>query len=284
MYARVTPLILIFVGLPCIAFSRGQSKYWNYLLQTVPLSPSSDLDIGKSLAAGGHFREAFPFLKRALDANPGDGEAQRAMAHALVELRQFFQAEALLKKLTDSNPKDGESWYYLGLLMYRNGYFGAALPALDKSLAYRPGNVTALVYRAVSLAKVGRTKEAESAFVQLSANATAQRDPDFLLVYAELLDETGRDDLALKQVDRAVDVMPETPIAYFWRARILFRLGRTEEAAKAAERSIEIAPQLPFARSLLLQIYRKLHRMAEAAQQADWLREYEARMNQSRQP
>jgi tetratricopeptide (TPR) repeat protein len=242
---------------------------------------SSPSAAGRSLVAAGRFREAVPFLAQALQANPNDREAQRAMAHAMLELNQFSRAQPLLQKLTEADPKDGESWYLSGLLFYRNGYFGAALPALDKSLASRP-DVTAQVYRAVCLEKTGRSKEAEAAFLRLSDNPAATKNPDLLLVYAELLYETGRAGLALKQVDRAIEVLPGTPMPYFWRSRILLHENRLDEAAKASEHAVQLAPQLPFARNLLVQIYRRQGRTAEAAQQAGWLREYEDRMARGR--
>jgi len=256
------------------------------MLAEPPQTPSqpSPLETGKSLVSSGRSREAVPYLSQALATNPRDREAQRTMARALLDLYQFMPAQELLEKLTQTDPNDGESWYYLGLLMYRNGYYGAALPALDKSLATRPDSPKARIYRAVCLSKIARTKEAEAAFVQLSENSEALKDPDFLLVYAELLFETGRAEAALKQVDRAVQSLPESPIGYFWRGRILLHLGRVGDAAKAAEHAVELAPQLPFAHNLLVQIYRNQGRTPEAARQADWLRDYEARMTPSRQP
>jgi tetratricopeptide (TPR) repeat protein len=248
------------------------------------LSQPSPLDTAKSLVSSGRPGEAVPYLNQALATNPRDREAQRTMARALLDLYQFLPAQELLEKLTRTDPNDGESWYYLGLLMYRNGYYGAALPALEKSLATRPDNPKARVYRAVCLSKLARAKEAEAAFLDLSENSEAVKDPDFLLVYAELLFETGRAEASLRQVDRALASLPGSPIGYFWRGRILLHLNRVDDAAKAAEHSVNLAPQLPFARNLLVQIYRKQGRTADAAQQANWLREYEARMTPSQQP
>jgi tetratricopeptide (TPR) repeat protein len=167
--------------------------------------------------------------------------------------------------------------------MYQNGYYGAALTYLERSRdsqAVDPvRQVKTDVYHAVCLSRVGRTHEAEAALRDLAAKPPARHEPDLLLVYAELLYETGRSDLALQQADESLRVNPSLAMAHFWRARILFHLKRLPEAAAAAERSVELIPQLPYPHSLLVRIYQAQGRQAEAARQADWLRQYEDRMS-----
>src|SRR5579863_1281661 len=260
------------------------TAYLQQIVQPPGSSELSSLQIGKLLITQGRFRDAISYLQRALQANPNDREALRAMAHALTELNQFFQAEKMLRSLVESDTKDGESWYYLGLLLYRNGYFGTALGALEHALIAQPDNLRARIYRAVSLAKVGRAQEAMTAFRKLASEPAAAQDPDCLVVYAELLYTTGQPELALEQLDKAVAATPQAPIAHFWRARVLLHLGRVADAGQAAERSVQLAPQLPFARNLLVQIYRQQGRSQDAAKQADWLREYEDRLARGQQP
>jgi tetratricopeptide (TPR) repeat protein len=222
------------------------------------------------------------YLSLAQQPGLADRESQRTLARALVARNEFPQAEKVLRALTAADPRDAESWFYLGALLYRNGYYGAALPALEKALALRPENFQAKVYRAVSLALVGRTKEAEPALQQLAGDPAGARDPDVLIVFAQLLYETERPQLALARIDQAIAATPQSPMAFFWRGRILLHMGRVGEAAKAAEQAVQLAPQLPFPRNLLVQIYRKQGRTAEAAQQAEWLRESEDRQTRGR--
>ena len=67
-------------------------------------------------------------------------------------------------------------------------------------------------------------------------------------------------------------------MAHFWRAKVLLQLHRAGEAASAAEESIRLQPQLPQAHNLLIRIYQMLGRTKEAAQQAEWLRDYQRRV------
>jgi hypothetical protein len=66
--------------------------------------------------------------------------------------------------------------------------------------------------------------------------------------------------------------------AYLWRARLLIEMHRPAEAATAAEESVRFAPDAPAAHNLLMRIYQMLGRTKEAAEQAEWLRDYERRM------
>ena len=74
-----------------------------------------------------------------------------------------------------------------------------------------------------------------------------------------------------------IAAVPDSPMAFFWKAKVLLQLHRTGEAAGAAEESIRLQPQLPEAHNLLVRIYQMQGRTKEAAQQAEWLRDYQRR-------
>jgi tetratricopeptide (TPR) repeat protein len=273
-------------------YSKGQfAEAENAYRQVLAAEPQSDaalLGAAKCRIALGSPREALPFVNQILSRKPGDHDARRELGHAYATGNVFPQAEQIFKDLVDSDPADKESLYYLGCLMYQNGYYGAALTYLERSRdsqAVDPvRQVKTEVYHAVCLSRVGRTQDAETALRDLAIKPPARQEPDLLLVYAELLYETGRPDLALKQADDSLRVNPSLAMGHFWRARILFHLKRLPEAAAAAERSVDLIPQLPYPHSLLVRIYQAQGRPADAARQADWLRQYEERMSPSAGP
>jgi predicted Zn-dependent protease len=135
----------------------------------------------------------------------------------------------------------------------------------------------AQIYRAICLEKLARTQEAEAAMQALSGNAAARDDVDLQLAFAELLYETGRAEEALKRIDKVIAAVPQAPMAYFWRAKVLLQLHRNDEAASAAEESVRLLPELPLAHNLLIRIYQMQGRTKEAAEQVQWLRNYERR-------
>jgi tetratricopeptide (TPR) repeat protein len=248
---------------------------YSQALRDTPTSVQALLGMGKSLIGLGDPRKALSYLEQAKDLDRGNREIRRTWAHALAESHQFFPAEEALKQLTAADPKDAESWYYLGALYYKSGYYGAALPDFEHSVGGQPGNSQAAIYRAVCLAKLGRAADAEEAFLKLLENPANERDPDLLLTYAELLYDVRRTNEALSRVNQALRAMPESSIAYFWKAKILFGSGQLKPAVEAAEKSVVLTPELPVARVLLMNIYQALGRTEDAEAQAGWLRRRE---------
>jgi tetratricopeptide (TPR) repeat protein len=266
-------------------FQEAQEKYLK-ILSVSPDSVEALAGVGKCYEGMGRPQKAAPFLSEAARRRPDDREVKRMLSHAYVDMNQFSAAENLLNSLLASDGKDKESWYLLGLLMYENGYYRAADANLERSIdPTSPDQARHLktdICRAVCWVHMGRTAEAETAMTRLSNEAAAEKDPDLLLVFAQLLYETQRPELALQRVEQALRARPELAMGYFWKGKVLYRLGRLEEAARAAEQSTSLLPQLPYPRSLLVKIYQGLGRKEDALEQAEWLRRYEDRLNVSR--
>ena len=263
---------------------RLQEAQESYLkiLSVFPDSAEALAGVGRCYVGMGRPQNAVPFLSEAVKRKPADREAKRILAHVYVDMNQFIAAESLLNSLLAADGKDKESRYFLGLLMYENGYYRAADANLEKSIDPTSTDQTRRlrtdICRAVCWVHMGRTQEAEVAMTRLSNDPAAEKDPDLLLVFAQLLYETQRPEMALQKVDEAVRVRPDLAMGYFWRGKVLYRLGRLKEAAIAAEQSSRMLPQLPYPRSLLVKIYQGLGRNEEALEQAEWLRKYEDRM------
>lgn len=262
-------------------------KTYRRILGYYPAAPEAYLGLGRCYLELGRYRDAAFALSKYVTRNPGDHAAARDFGRAMVGLNDFNTGESTLKKLVAEDPGDKESWYYLGVLMYQNGYYAAADQALEKSQS--PGDDEArkakiAVYRAVCGVHLGRAKDAEAQMAALAKNPDAQNDPDLLLVYGQLLYDTNRPEQALEQVNRAVDAHPESPMGYTWQGKVLYRLGRLPEAAAAEEKAVQLAPNFPYPRSVVMKIYEAQGRTADAALQAEWLRSYEARHNSTADP
>lgn len=246
-------------------------------LEQAPGSLPALVGLTEALLGEGRPRDAMQSGSRALGLYPHDRDARRAAAHVMVATNDFFRAEGMLKELTASDPKDERSWFILGELKYRGGYYHAAQESLDKALLLRPTDLRARIYRAVCLVKTGNLQEGEAQCKRLIVNPATPKDLDLWLTYVELLYDSQRTSEALRVTNEVVGFAPEHPIARYWLAKCLVQSGNLVDASVAAERAVAAAPQLPFARALLLQIYRKQGRTADAARQADWLREAEDR-------
>jgi len=231
--------------------------------------------LARALSGQGDLAAAQQILK----AIPPD-DAQYASAQRLLsELEASEHADEKLQK--NGSNSDADARFRNGETLYQDANYGGALKDLDDALRLAPQAdwaAKAQMYRAICLEKLSRFDEAEAAMRELSAKPGAQQDLDLPLAYVELLYDSGRSEEALKRIDGVIAAVPKAQAAYFWRAKVLLQLHRTDEAAKAAEESVRLLPNAPAAHNLLIRIYQMQGRAAEAAQQAEWVREYERRM------
>lgn len=251
------------------------AKYYREALDSNPDLPPAQRGLGRSLIKLGRAAEAIHYLERVVGLVPDDRMAQRALGVAYHMEKRPFKAERLFKSLVKSNPQDPKSWYYLGVFYFESKRFTLALEALETSLKLQPDHNLARVYAAASLAEMGRSKEAESAFIELLSGPTLASNPDVLLWYARLLFRTGREEAALVQMEKALQVLPDSAELRFWQARILFNMGELGRAAEEAEHALRLASEARV-RSLLLKIYKTQGRTEEAAGQAAWLRKQQS--------
>jgi tetratricopeptide (TPR) repeat protein len=235
--------------------------------------------LARALAQKGDFEPARSILNEIPRNNPDYAAAQRLLAE--VEAQESSPKETHTENAGTQTIADAQGRFLEGQLQYQNESYGAALATLEEALRLEPQATWAAkarIYRAICLERLARTSEAEAAMQALSEEPAARNDVDLEIAYAELLSETSRPEEGLKHLDGLIAAVPDAPMAYFWRAKLLLELHRTDEAARAAEESIHLLPQLPQAHNLLLRIYLKQGRTKEAAQQAEWLRDYERRM------
>jgi predicted Zn-dependent protease len=254
------------------------------LLREAPENTALMESAGIALVRAGRPREAAPILQRELARDPANRVAKRWLAAAFQEGGAFDAAFPLLQGLTRDDPKDAESWYRLGLLMYRAGYYASAASHLETALqlglsAKHGDRSRAEITRAVALAQAGRS-EAEPLLRELAARPDGASNLDLRLSLVRIDYEAGRYDAALEQSQKAVALSDSNSAVHFWRARIFLALGKASQALNEAERSRDLAPESPSPRNLLVRLYRAAGRPEDAAREAEWLRQREGEKQQ----
>jgi predicted CXXCH cytochrome family protein len=234
--------------------------------------------LAKALAEKGAFPEARQVLQTISPDEPQYNSAQQLLTS--LDARDVNRAGTSERTIPPENIEARTS-FLDGQSQYRNENYGAALNELDHALRLAPSAdwaTKAQIFRAICLEKLARTEEAEAAIKALSASPEGRSDVELQLAYAELLYETGHAEEALEPIDVAVAADTKSPTAYFWRAKVLLQLRRIDEAGAAARESIRLFPDSPLAHNLLIRIYQIQGRANEAAQEAEWLREYQRRI------
>jgi predicted CXXCH cytochrome family protein len=241
-------------------------------------SISAQYYLARALAEKRDFTEASAILKAIPANDPQYESAQRLLAQ--IQTSQTETANAGSGAVSNRNA-EAQAKFTEGESLYQGGNYGGALQPLEDALRLAPNAEwasKARIYRAICLAKLARTSEAEAAMQELAANPAARENVDLQLAFVELLYENGRLDEALKRVDALIAAVPKAPMAYFWRAKVLLQMHRVNEAATAAEQSIRLLPDLPEPHNLLIRIYQMQGRTADAAKEAEWVRDYERRV------
>ena len=230
--------------------------------------------LGRALNEKGDVAGARTVLQSVPRDDPEFAATQRLLAELELKITAGPSASA-------SEAAAAEAKFLNGQVQFQSEYYAAALKDLEDALRLAPQAGwarKARVYRAICLEKTARTNEAEAALHELAADPSAAQDVDLQLAYVELLFETGRAEPALQRTGDLIRAVPNAPMAYFWRAKVLLQLHRAAEAAVAAEESVRLTPEMPTAHNLLIRIYQVLGRSKDAAREAEWMRDYERRL------
>ena len=137
--------------------------------------------------------------------------------------------EALMMQVIDVSSEDKISWMEGASKLAEKGLLGEVVFCCDKELALRPGNVSAMQFKALTLNDMGRCEEAIEILDQILAeqqsdNAHALAAKGHALLGLQKYEES------LPYFDNALAINPEIEEALVFKGMALSFLGRHEEA------------------------------------------------------
>ena len=211
---------------------------------------------GRARLQQGLVSDAEQAMRVAEGLDPNDGDV--AVLDAEVALAKGFEDKvALALSVGAPTPR---RLAVLGRAQCLIGKYREAAATLDAALARRPGDATAITYRAITRAHLGDSsgalKELERAAAQL--NSTTPRYGLGLLAYE-------RHDLikARTELGRALEHNSESFRARALLGRVLRDLGKPKEALAELERAARDAPALQSVHQALGRLYLDLGRARE---------------------
>jgi tetratricopeptide (TPR) repeat protein len=176
-------------------------------------------------------------------ARPADAGAAARLAMALHAWEQWDHAHAAYARAIAIAP-DTFDWIYLdGLVLMRMARPIEAAQRFARARALDPASLAARVKQADALLDAGDTATARDACAELAADPRTEPFGRFGL--GRLAAEARRHDEALRELDRALALVPDFGPAHYARARSLRALGRLDEAAQALARHTELGPRWP---------------------------------------
>lgn len=191
------------------------------------------------------YAQAEEAIARALERSPGDFQALRARAWALLGQHRFAEARELASALNKRVPDDVMVY---GLLTDANvelGDYAQAESACQWMLNLRPGNVPALT-RAAYLRELFGDVEGALELMGMAFEATPAVEVEdrawILTQTAHLRLLTGKTGEAEKLLGQALSLFPDYHYALAQLARVQAARGHHAEAARLLRRRYEAAP------------------------------------------
>ncbi len=194
-------------------FTTGDyAKALDAFQQVIVLAP--DLDVGYQNVANiynaqGKYQEAIPFYQKSLQIQPFYSTYGN-LGTAYFGLKQYGKAVEMYEKAVELNPNDGVMIFNLA-----DGYRAAgqqdkaaatyqrAITAGFKELETNPQNTDVLEQMALSYAKIGKAKEADT-FIN-KARAIDKKNVNFIYDQARISALLGHTKEALKSLHEAID-------------------------------------------------------------------------------
>jgi tetratricopeptide (TPR) repeat protein len=170
-------------------------------------------------------------------------------------------------RLVIADPDDPENWFQLASVRARQGRFGEADTALNRSLEGNPIRPGALFLSGWIRERLGRTGEAIGLYAHhLEAHpqddATRRR-------LVTLLADAGRFSEALVHARLITAASPKDGVARQVEADLEFRAGHPEAGEQALARMRELSPDDPEGVARSVQVLARYHRVARALKLAD---------------
>jgi len=159
----------------------------------------------------------------------------RAQAEALINARQFLEAEALLARLRQQDPGDDELAFRHAQILHSIGRLEEAIPGYLQAMAAEPFNPKPLKQLGLLLQEAGEPQQAIDLFQQ--ALALAPTDCEALYFLARAHSSQAQIDTARPLYERIAQIDPQDPVAPFSLGHDARQLGERERALALFEQA-----------------------------------------------
>lgn len=206
-------------------------------------------------------------LELALNLNPEQAEAARALAALCLDMGDATRGLFALKLAAEAAPDDPRPWSDMGRVHLDLGEFDQAVAAFEDALRRNPLNDEIRLGLIVGMLN-GNQADAATARVEESL-VRRPDDPKFLGLAARHALALGQEDRALELADRALKRDPNADEALLARGRARHSSGDQERALADVERFLELRPNNLSGLQLLAQIEARLGLTERASRTAE---------------
>jgi Flp pilus assembly protein TadD len=183
----------------------------------------------------------------------------KTVAFDYVLLADYPDADKWLTRMLEWAPNDSEGWYYLGRTKYNENRFDEAISAFQRCLKLDPKNVKAEDNLGLSFAGLGRNDEANAAYQQAIA-WQAQflvKNPGPYVDLGSLLIDENRPQDAVPFLLQAVEIAQRESRTHELLGKAYTWLEQFPKAQAELEKAVELSPETPNLHCMLAPVYRK---------------------------
>ena len=217
--------------------------------------------------------EAIVQLQAIEARNPATKGLSLELGTAYYKKNDFVKAIEYLKKAIAADPSDGEATQLLGLSYYRGGHPSDAIPMLEKMQGWYPrANADASYVLGVCYIQTKDYPQARKAFGKMF-----EVPPDSAASYlftAQMLLRQEFDPVAEEYAQKAATLDPKLPLAHFLLGELYIYKSRIPEAIAEFQKELAINPAHAATYYKLADAYSRIQKYEEAQrllQRSIWL-------------
>lgn len=255
-----------------VAFSVGLAARWFGSRSAVAIGAGLALVAGLlTIQRNQVYRDETTMWQDVLAKRPANARAQNNLGLALYHQGKFEAAVTRYRESVRLDPSDAHAHYNLGLALMSSGHAADAIAPFAEAIRILPYFFSAHLNLGIVLAKLGRPEDALPHFMEALRYDPSPADTHFQLGVA--LAQLGRWPEAIQHYAQAVELNPSYAEAHSNWGVALVQINSASEAVGHFEAALRINPDLADAHFNLGLAYASLGRSADAlAQYLDTVR------------
>jgi tetratricopeptide (TPR) repeat protein len=203
--------------------------------------PGAEFDEARRLSQQGKYNEAISALHQLESAHPGLKGLSHELGAAYYKMGDYATAIAFLKKALEENPADSEAEQLLGLSYYLSQRPAEAIPKLEKMQTwYASANVDASYILGICYIQTKDYPNARKAFAKMF-DVPAESAASYLFTARMLLRQDFAP-VAEEYAHKAVALDPKLPLAHQLLGELYLYHSQIEEAITEFRKELEINP------------------------------------------
>lgn len=225
--------------------------------QPLTVSASDAVSRARTLLDAGHTHQAIAILNGVVRNAPSTPGVQKLLGKAHYEQRDYVLAAGYLRAAMKQDPRDLETTQLLGMTYYFLGQPRQGIPLIEKVQSSLPHpNAAASYILGVSYLQIFEYNKARAAFAQMFSVPSASAQA--YVVVAQMMMHRNLNDQAVPQLQRAISLDPQIPMAHFLLGEVYLFRSHFQEAVEELKAELAIDPVLWLAYWRLGDAYNRL--------------------------